>query len=193
MIRYYPNEKFKQVEIKEKLKLRYAISNRGRLVSYIEDIKQGNELKGSLIDGYRIFRYKYRDEESVLRNKHFFFYKLIAEYFIEKTEEDQNHVIHLDYVRDNDQIANLRWVNYADMLIHINKSPKLIENRRKLIEFNLKADGAKLTVTKVMRLKKMLQRTDRTTRNKMIAKQFNISETHLKRIETGENWGHIKI
>lgn len=193
MIRYYPNENFKEIEIKEKLKFKYAISNRGRLVSFIDDIRKGNELKGGLIDGYRIFRYKYRDDEGVLRNKHFFFYKLIAEYFISKTEEDQNHVIHLDYVRNNDALANLRWVNYADMLIHINKSPKLIENRKKLIEFNLQADGKKLTVTKVMRLKKMLKRPERKTRNKMIAKQFNISETQLKRIEKGENWGHIKV
>lgn len=193
MIRYYPNEIFKEIEIKEKLKFNYAISNRGRLVSFTDDIRKGNELKGGLVDGYRIFRYKYRDEEGVLRNKHFFFYKLIAEYFISKTEEDQNRVIHLDYVRNNDAIANLRWLNYADMLIHINKSPKLIENRKKLIEFNLQADGQKLTVTKVMRLKKMLKRPERKTRNKLIAKQFNISETQLKRIEKGENWGHIKV
>ena len=193
MIRYYPNEIFKEIEIKEKLKFNYAISNRGRLVSFTDDIRKGNELKGGLVDGYRIFRYKYRDEEGILRNKHFFFYKLIAEYFISKTEEDQNRVIHLDYVRNNDAIANLRWLNYADMLIHINKSPKLIENRKKLIEFNLQADGLKLTVTKVMRLKKMLKRPERKTRNKLIAKQFNISETQLKRIEKGENWGHIKV
>ena len=193
MIRYYPNEIFKEIEIKEKLKFKYAISNRGRLVSFVDNIRKGNELKGGLVDGYRIFRYKHRDDEGVLRNKHFFFYKLIAEYFISKTEEDQNHVIHLDYVRNNDAIANLRWVNYADMLIHINKSPKLIENRKKLIEFNLQADGKKLTVTKVMRLKTMLKRTERKTRNKIIAKQFNISETQLKRIEKGENWGHIKV
>ena len=193
MIRYYPNEIFKEIEIKEKLKFNYAISNRGRLVSFTDDIRKGNELKGGLVDGYRIFRYKYRDEEGVLRNKHFFFYKLIAEYFISKTEEDQNRVIHIDYVRNNDAIANLRWLNYADMLIHINKSPKLIENRKKLIEFNLQADGQKLTVTKVMRLKKMLKRPERKTRNKLIAKQFNISETQLKRIEKGENWGHIKV
>ncbi len=193
MIRYYPNEKFKEIEIKEKLKFRYAISSRGRLVSFKEDIKKGNELKGGLVDGYRIFRYKYRDENNIVRNKHFFFYKLIAENFIPKTSQDQVHVIHLDYVRDNDILSNLQWVNYSDMLLHINKSPKLIENRQKLIEFNIKADGAKLTTTKVIRLKMILNRPERKTRNKLIAKQFNISETHLKRIEKGENWGHIKI
>ena len=193
MIRYYPNEKFKEIEFKVKLRLRYAISNKGRIVSYKEEIKQGNELKGGLIDGYRIFKYKFRTEEGTLRNKHFFFYKLIAEYFLQKTDEDQDHVIHLDYVRNNDDLTNLRWVNYADMLLHINKSPKLIENRRKLIEFNLKADGKKLTVTKVIHLKKILSRPNRKTRNKLIAKQFNISETQLKRVENGENWGHIKI
>ncbi len=72
MIRLYPNEVFKEVEVDERLKFRYAISNRGRLVSFLKDIKNGNELNGSKTDGYRIFRYKV-NIEGIVKNKHLFF------------------------------------------------------------------------------------------------------------------------
>ena len=193
MIRYYPNEKFKQIEINDPLRKKYAISNYSRLVSYTDDIRKGMEIKGALTDGYRLFRYKFKDEIGKIIYRHYFYYKLIADHFLPKTGPNQNHVIHLDYVRDNDKLSNLKWVTYEEMLEHINKSPGLIENRRKLHEFNLQSDGVKMTVTKVMRLKKMLQRPEQTTRKKIIAKQFNISQTQLKRIETGENWGHVKV
>ncbi len=118
---------------------------------------------------------------------------MIAQHFIPKQSEDQKYVLHLDYTRDNDVITNLQWATYKEMIAHGNKSPKMIENRKNLLEFNIKSDGKKLTSTQVIRIKKMMQRKDRKTRNKMIAKQFGISETHLSRIVNGENWGHIKV
>jgi hypothetical protein len=48
-------------------------------------------------------------------------------------------------------------------------------------------------VTKVMRIKKMLQNPNRKTRIKMIAKQFGVSEMQIFRIKSGENWGHIVV
>ncbi|MHA7843264.1 MAG: hypothetical protein ACX93I_08095 [Winogradskyella sp.] len=50
---------------------------------------------------------------------------------------------------------------------------------------------AKLSENNVRLIKKMLKNPNRKTRLKMIAKQFGISTTQLKRIETGENWGHV--
>jgi transcriptional regulator with PAS, ATPase and Fis domain len=49
----------------------------------------------------------------------------------------------------------------------------------------------KLTETKVIMIKKMLQHDN--TRLKMIAKQFGITHTQLNRIRSGENWGYVKI
>ncbi len=193
MIRLYPNEVFKEIEIEKTLKYRYAISNRGRLVSFSDEIKKGNQLKGGTIDGYRVFSYKIKTSEGKFSHKHKFFYKMIAEAFLPKTAEDQEYIIHLDYVRDNDKLSNLKWVNKAEKFEHINKSPRMIENRQKLINYNIKSDGQKLTSTQVIRIKKMMQRKERTTRNKIIAKQFNISETQLSRIIKGENWGHIIV
>ena len=69
----------------------------------------------------------------------------------------------------------------------------VIEAQKKLIEHNLNSDGRKLTVTKVMLIKKLLAKPDQKTRLKMIAKQFGVSEMQIRRIKSGENWSQIKI
>jgi hypothetical protein len=102
-------------------------------------------------------------------------------------------VLHLDYVRDNDSLRNLKWATREEFLEHNRKSPHVIQARKNLLEHNIKSDGRKLTVTKVMRIKKMLQNPNRKTRIKMIAKQFGVSEMQIFRIKSGENWGHIVV
>jgi hypothetical protein len=174
------------------LQLRYAISNRGRLISFTHDFKDGTVLKGGVADGSRTLRYKMR-KEGKLYNKSLYIYKLVAELFIPKTSEDQLYVIHLDYSRDNDVVSNLKWVNYEEKMVHYRKSPAVIKSKLKLIEHNIKSDGRKLTSTDVIRLKKILNKPNRRTRIKILAKQFGISEMQVHRIKTGENWGHIKV
>lgn len=192
MIRIYPNEEFREIRFDVCPKLRYAVSNKGRLLSFVDKIEEGRLLKGAVSDGYKVLRYKVKlDEETV--NRYYFLSKVIAELFIPKTSEDQKYVLHLDYVRDNDDIKNLQWATYEEMLAHGKRSPHVIKAKRNLLEHNIKSDGRKLTVTKVMLIKKMLLNPNRKTRLKMIAKQFGISETHVRRIESGENWGHIKV
>lgn len=192
MIRIYPNEEFREIDLDMPPKLRYAVSNKGRLLSFSDKIENGRLLKGAISDGYKVLRYKVtRDEKRI--SKYYFLAKLIARLFIPKTSEDQQYVLHLDYVRDNDDIKNLKWATYEEMLAHGKRSPHVQHAKRKLLEHNIKSDGRKLTVTKVMLIKKMLLNPNRKTRLKMIAKQFGISETHVRRIESGENWGHIKV
>ena len=191
-IRIYPNEQFKEIEVDYPLKLRYAISNKGRLISFSESIEDCRLLKGSLSDGYPIFSYRIkRDGKSI--SKCLFLYKLVAQYFIPKQSEEQTYVLHLDYSRNNDDVDNLRWATKAEMLEHWNKSPKVINARKNLIEHNLKADGRKLTTTKVILIKTILSRPNQRTRLKMIAKQFGVSEMQIRRIASGENWAHIKV
>ena len=79
------------------------------------------------------------------------------------------------------------------MIDFSNQSPYVIQARKNLLEHNIKSDGRKLTVVKVMLIKKLLAKPDRKTRLKMIAKQFGVSEMQISRIKSGENWGHIKI
>lgn len=192
MIRIYPNEEFREIEIDAPLRFRYVISNRGRMISFTDEITQGVLLNGSYTDGYKLFKYKIRNGDK-LSNKHLFFCKLVAQYFIPKESEEQKYVLHLDYIRDNDSVQNLKWATYQEMLDHSNKSPHVKLARKKLVEHNLKSDGKKLTTTQVILLKTLLKNPNRTTRLKMLAKQFGISETHVKRIQKGENWGYIKV
>ena len=191
-IQFYPNEEFREINLPHKLKLRYAISNKGRLVSYQDDIKQGRILRGSLTDGYRLFNYKIYTENKIL-NKYLFYYKLVAEYFLKKDNENQIFVLHLDRIRDNDDVRNLRWATKEEMMEHSKNSPFVKQAKKNLLEFNIKRDGRKLTSTDVIRIKKTLARIDQPTRIKMIAKQFGVSEMQIRRIKSGENWGHIKI
>ncbi|MES2410745.1 MAG: hypothetical protein V4535_04805 [Bacteroidota bacterium] len=192
MIRFYANEIFREIETDVPLKFRYAVSNRGRLISFSENFNDGNILKGSTSDGYRAFRYE-RTENGQKIRKTFFIYKLVAEFFIPKTSDDQQYVLHLDYVRDNDLVQNLKWATLEEAKIHRSKSPHVIKSKENLIQYNLKADGKKLTTTKVIHLKKILNDPSRKTRLKMLAKQFGISEMQVHRIKTGENWSHIKV
>ncbi len=191
-LRIYHNEKFIEIEMDYSVKLRYAVSNRGRMVSFTDKIEDGRLLKGAVSDGYRVFRFKtYRDKKII--NSHFFIYRLVAQYFIPKTSDDQVHVLHLDYSRNNDDVNNLKWATKEKQKEHVKSSPVLIQARKNAIEHNLKTDGAKLTVTRVMLIKKLLANPKRKTRQKMIAKQFGVSEMQISRIKSGENWGSVKF
>ena len=192
MITLLRGEEFREINMNPKLKLNYAISNYGRLVSFIDTVENGNELKGGTLEGYKIFRFKYNIEGKI-KNKQYFFYRLVAEYFIQKESEDQNFVLHLDYNKINDKVENLKWANQKQLTEHHSKNPLVIKAKQFIIEYNKKADGRKLTSTQVIRIKKMLKREDNKTRLTLIAKQFNISTQQLWRIRTGENWGHIEV
>lgn len=191
-LKIYPGEEFREIELEDKLIFRYAVSNRGRLISFSDEIKNGRLLNGSKSDGYKMFRYRMRREGKVI-NKHFFICKLVAHHFVPKQSEEQTYVLHLDRVRDNDDFRNLRWATREEMIEHSRKSPFVIQAKKNLLEHNIKSDGKKLTVTKVMLIKRLLAKPDRKTRLKMIAKQFGVSEMQIRRIQSGENWGHIKI
>jgi DeoR/GlpR family transcriptional regulator of sugar metabolism len=69
----------------------------------------------------------------------------------------------------------------------------VLEARKKRIEPATAINGHKLTVTRVMLIKKLLASPKQTTRLKMIAKQFGVSEMQIRRIKSGENWGYIKV
>ncbi|WP_313806189.1 NUMOD4 domain-containing protein [Flavobacterium sp.] len=192
MIRYYPNEVFKEFEVKGNRKKRYAISNMGRLMSFTEDISDGVLLKGALADGYRLMRLD-RQKEGVKSSDYYMLYKLVADFFVPKTAENQEYVIHLDFTRDNDRASNLKWVTYEEKMDHYRKSPHVAVGRKRTIAHNIKSDGRKLTETTVIRLKKILLDPNRKTRMRILAKQFGVSEMQLYRIKSGENWGHIKV
>lgn len=194
MFRIYPNEKFKEVVIPVELQRRYAISSRGRFVSFIDRIEDGTLLRGSSSKGYRTIRYFEKEPVNNKRvSRSILMYKLVAEFFLPKPSEQHNHILHLDYQKDNDDVRNLKWATYEEMLEHKKNNPNIERARLERIRHNATVGAWKLTSTDVMLIKKLLANPERKTRLKIIAKRFGISQTHLKRIERGENWSHIKI
>lgn len=192
MIRLYPNEEFREIEIAYPLQKRYAVSNRGRLISFKNTIQDGNLLKGGASSGFRTLRYKEQKNGKVV-DKAILIYRLVAELFIPRPSEQHVNVLHLDFSRDNDIVSNLKWATPQEVQEHRKINPNVQNIGAKVREYRLKADGQKLTTTKVMHLKKILNDPNRKTRMKILAKQFGVSEMQISRIKSGENWGHIKV
>ncbi|WP_339887689.1 NUMOD4 domain-containing protein [uncultured Flavobacterium sp.] len=186
------SEEWKEFEIAGQRETRYAVSNYGGFRSFTDTIENGRDLKGSITEGFQFLRYK-RLENNVMNYHHYAIHKVIAELFIPKTSEEQTHVLHLNYNKLDNHLNNLKWATYDEMIAHGKKSPAVIEAKKKFREFNIKRDGAKLTSTEVIRLKRRILDPNRKTRLRLIAKEFGISEMQLHRIKTGENWGHIKV
>lgn len=196
MIKSYWEEEWKLVDLgKDKLRNKYSVSNYGRIASYPKELEKGKLLKGSLVDGYPVFRYKqfYKTElGTVVKNKQMFVHKLVAEYFSVRPSEDHKYVIHLDYNKMNNHVSNLKWSTKREMELHQQRNPNVLKAREE--RKNRKPyKGHKLNATQVKRLKKKIFDPNRKTRLKILAKQFGISEMQLYRIKSGENWSHVTI
>lgn len=222
------------------------VSSFGRLRSFNKD-SNGNILKGTTINGYRIIRlkfYKPRSREVQLRldnlqkqvnklsaklkqqiadkerkkiinetsalldslkknlhkkfmsdtksrtiNYHALVHRLVAEYFLFNHKPTQTIVAHLDYNKLNNYVSNLKWMTPEENYAHQQKSPYVIkEKERRKFETNSNSKTAKLTVTKVMLLKKLLNQNKPV---RQLVKQFKITDMQIYRIKRGENWGNI--
>ena len=194
MVKILVGEEFKEVELKGTLRNNYAISNFGRLVSYLYDLEEdGRVLKGSYVNGYRILRYSYKDVLGRKKYSQNLIYHLVAEKFLPEPTKEQTYLLHNDFVKDNDISTNLRWATKDEFRDHFMSSPLYEDGIEKSKKTRQKMDGNKLSTTDVMRIKKMLANPNRKTRLRLIAKQFGISEMQLYRIKSGENWGHVEI
>lgn len=188
MLKSNKNEQWKEIKLKKgSLRLRYAISNQGRLASFKTDIKEAELLKGSSIDDYPILNLR-PDGKS----KSYFVHRLVAEYFIKKTKPKATYVIHLDYDKRNNFTKNLRWVTKTEMEEHQKKNPAVIKARKERMK-NKPTEGQKLNLAKVKKIKTMIGAKNRKLKLVEIARKFDISEMQLYRIKRGENWGHVKV
>jgi hypothetical protein len=185
-------EKWKEYQIEIPGKVRYAVSNYGRIKSFVDTIESGRILKGAITEGFLFLRYT-RQENNKKKYFHHAIHKMVAELFIPKQSDDQEYVLHLDYDKLNNQLYNLKWATYDEMRAHGHKSPAVKEAFKKFQENNIKRDGRKLTSTQVMRIKLKMKRQAEKFSVRKTAKEFNVSEMQIYRIKWGENWGHINV
>jgi len=192
MLVLYPAEIFTDIDLGEKRKLNYAISNFGRLISYKTNYKEGKVLKPNITNKLRVFRYKVPKEEGGYFHKHLMISRVVAEIFVNKPSDEHNFVIHLDFDNTNDHCNNLKWVTEEEKYEHQRNNPNVKKGHEKrIVKMRSMQQGAKLDTTQVMRIKRMIHDPNRKTRMRLIAKQFGISEMQLYRIKSGENWGNV--
>jgi DNA-binding Xre family transcriptional regulator len=179
----YWNEVWKRIQFSEiENAPHYEVSNYGRLKSFQNDPKDGQIIKGSVIQGYCSLNIRVSGGKTINRYVH----KLVAEYFVPRSSEEKKYVIHLDFSKQNNYYLNLKWVTKNEMTEHNRENPALL-NR----VMPRRTSNYKLTESKVMMIKKLLK--NENNRLKMIAKQFGITHTQLNRIRSGENWKHVTL
>ena len=177
---FYKNEEWKELKLDIEIANKgiYKISNYGRIMKCEND--KNFFLKGSVTNGYPSL--------SVIQKKNGkstgrYIHKLVAQHFLKK-EKDHQFVIHLNYDKLDNRVANLRWATKREKELHQFSNPEYTTN-------GVWRTYSKLTETRVKLIKRKLNDPNRRTRLKMIAKQFGISEMQLYRIKTGENWGSV--
>ena len=182
-IKTYWNERWIDVAFDSPTKsCTYSISNYGRIKSTHKETGKENLLKGAVVNrGLRILNVKLKDNSTGYRYIH----KFVAENFVKKPSELHNHIIHIDFNKDNNKWNNLKWVKEAAWKEHVKESPDYKKGKEKRMR------KYKLTEAKVRIMKKMLL-NDKNQR-KIIARKFNVSESLVRRIEKGQYWAHVKI
>lgn len=120
---------------------------------------------------------------------HCLIHRLVAEYFCHKPSEEYVFVGHIDFDKLNNHYSNLVWMTKEESnrhrVGHQTLPAEVIEQKRLAIR-NSKV--TKLTVTKVMLLKKLLNQGKPM---RTLVKQFKVTETQIRRIQKGENWADV--
>lgn len=162
----------------------YYISNYGRTKSVDKSTKQENLMKATMLKtGFPKITYRLQEGcESVYPHK------TVAQYFLPKPSDKHEFVIHKDMNRKNNSTTNLKWVTEEERRQYNKKRAETFGYNKK--EHVRGVGNYKLTEGKVAIIKKQL--STGKTRKTMIAKRFGITLTQIKRIETGENWSHVK-
>ncbi len=113
-------------------------------------------------------------------NRHFFVQREVAKEWVEGRTEERKFVDHIDGDCYNNHYTNLRWVSQQEMT-------KIQLERGIFYNYS----GRKLTETQAYLLKKKIH--EGKIKWRVLAKNFGITETQVKRIARGENWSHIDI
>lgn len=182
MIRNLRNEEWKEIKFDEKISTKevYLISNYGRIIDNSKEKK--NIKKQSFINGYETISVK---QEVNKKSTNRYIHKLVAQHFLVKENEEQIYVLHVNYLKTDNSLENLKWATKREKELHQFKNPVFIESRK-----NIKSN-CKLTEGKVKIIKRQLK--NNRTRITMIAKRFGVSDMQIHRIKSGENWGNVEI
>jgi len=182
MVKKYKSEKFISLDFEEiDSREIFEISNYGRILSYRTNKEEGKIIKGSFISGYNTVQVLLKNGKM----KSYFVHKLVAEFFLDKPNEDQEFVTHIDYNKKNNYYLNLKWANREELSAHRKLDPDY--NKKKV-------RNSKLTEENVKAIWRRLKKIDKPSRLDLekLAKKNHITLTQIRRIYSGENWSHLK-
>jgi hypothetical protein len=176
-------------------KLAYLQKQVFRLAKKIIMMKLGKESKTKikeseeLLSSMKVNLSKKFADDTKKRTIHFhmLIHRQVAEYFCKKPSVKHTIVAHLDYDKLNNRSSNLKWMTPEENYAHQQNSPYVIADKKQ--RRSDKARNSKLTITRVMLLKKLLNQGKPM---RTLVKQFKVTDTQILRIKRGENWKEIK-
>lgn len=118
--------------------------------------------------------------------KSLFIHKLVAEAFLENTE-NKPHVNHIDGNKINNKVENLEWCTHAENMRHAMRTG-LNDGHSKFKEGNTNSNS-KVTSEQVIEIRRL--KTETKLSNYVIGNMFNIYESAVRKIATRQNWKHI--
>lgn len=168
---------------KQVLKIRAELYNQKRRKTPKKDIKETQELLKSV--KAKLAAEVIKDKKKRVGRFQQLVHRIVVKYFLPPPTKKQIYVAHLDYDKSNNRVDNLKWMTLEENTAHNINNPKNIQRKERIYE----GGSAKLDVTKVMYIKKLLNE-GKTLRS--IAKNFKVSDMQIHRIKTGENWGKVE-
>ena len=186
MIKKIPGEVWKPLSFPgwKQLRYRYAVSNRGRIASFKDEITNGKLLDGSLTTGYKTLNLHRPGNKGTL-----YMHREMAKIFLKKSSPQHKYVIHLNHNKLDNNVKNLRWATLEQMIDHQQKSPAKVAYKKVQASRTV---GLKLTASQVKKIKGTLDDPKRSISIKKLARKYGVSEMTIYRIKSGENWGRVK-
>jgi len=158
---------------------KFEISNLGRMRRSHKKTGEWEYLTGSNCKGYKIFSFRSdKKGKQITKSIH----RLVAELFIKKSSPKHQHVLHLDFVKSNNTVENLKWATKEELSNHQKKNP----NYKRGLVYN-----SKLSVEQVKEIKRILLKDNIVYAR--LARQYGITQTQLSRIRSGKNWKNVTI
>lgn len=168
----------------KELRRKYALSNHGRIASYVEDVAgDGKLLNGSLTTGYRSLNLHRPDSKGTI-----YIHREVARMFLKRPSPRYRYVVHINHDKLDNRAANLRWATKEEVASHQQGSPAKIAYKEVQASRTV---GLKLSATQVRSIKKTLASPKRKLTYRQLAEKYGVSEMTLYRIKSGENWGRI--
>jgi len=176
------NEVWKPVRLKKATNKRtYAISNYGRIKSITKGTRREELIDGSK-DNRGMVNINLRFKDGT--NTRVYVHRFVAKYFVKQKTSKHLFILHKDHDKENNKHSNLKWATEDQWKKDLKTRPGYAASMKK------RRKSYKLTESKVRAIKMMLKK-GKVKQN--IAAKYGITATQVRRIETGENWGHVAV